>query len=144
VLSGVASAIPFCALAFAHSSPWEVYSASALSGLGLGLGFAALTNLVVDAVPTTVTGIATGMNANIRTIGGAVGSQIVASIITAGVLASGYPSGRSYGIAFGFIGAAFLLATVAAVVVPVSRQGAADPEVGGGSSRPTPAGASAS
>jgi MFS family permease len=144
VLSGVASALPFCALAFAHGSPWEIYSASALSGLGLGLGFAALTNLVVDAVPTTVTGIATGMNANIRTIGGAVGSQIVASIITAGVLASGYPSGRSYGIAFGFIGAAFLLATVAAMVVPVSRQGVAGPEVGGGSPRPTPAGASAS
>ncbi|HEY1636280.1 MAG TPA: MFS transporter [Acidimicrobiales bacterium] len=144
VLSGVASAIPFGVLAVAHGSPWEVYAASALSGLGLGLGFAALTNLVVDAVPATVTGIATGMNANIRTIGGAVGSQIVASILTAGVLASGYPSQRSYAIAFGFMAAAFLLATVAAIVVPASPQGVAGPEVGGDSSRRTRVGTSAS
>lgn len=144
VLSGVASSLPFGMLAIAHGSPWEVYAASALSGLGLGLGFAALTNLVVDAVPNTVTGIATGMNANIRTIGGAVGSQIVASILTAGVVASGYASGRSYGIAFAFIGAAFLLATVAAIVVPVSRRGVAGPEVGDDSPLHTPAGASAS
>jgi MFS family permease len=144
VLSGVASALPFGMLAVAHGSPWEVYAASALSGLGLGLGFAALTNLVVDAVPATVTGVATGMNANVRTIGGAVGSQIVASILTAGVLASGYPPGRSYGIAFGFIAAAFLFATVAAIVVPVSRQGVVGPDMGGDSPRHTQAAASAS
>jgi MFS family permease len=143
VVSGVASAVPFGVLAVAHSAPWEVYSASALSGLGLGLGFAALTNLVVDAVPATVTGVATGMNANVRTIGGAVGSQIVASILTAGVLASGYPTERSYGLAFGFMAAAFLLATVAAIVVPVSRQGLVGPEVGGDPAHRGPAGASA-
>src|SRR5207302_4120203 len=34
VVSGVASALPFVVLAVAHGSPWEVYSASALSGLG--------------------------------------------------------------------------------------------------------------
>jgi MFS family permease len=144
VLSGVASALPFGVLAVAHGSPWEVYAASALSGLGLGLGFAALTNLVVDAVPATVTGVATGMNANIRTIGGAVGSQIVASILTAGVLASGYPSERSYSIAFGFMAGAFLLATVAAILVPASRQGLAGPPANADFPRRTPAGASAS
>lgn len=134
VLSGVVSAVPFGVLALAHGSPWEVYATSAFSGLGVGLGFAALTNLVVDAVPPTVTGVATGMNANVRTIGGAVGSQVVASILTAGVLASGYPSERSFGIAFGFMAVSFVLATLAAVVVPVARR-AAEAAPPGGSRR---------
>src|SRR5437764_5085441 len=134
VVSSVASAVPFAVLAVAHGSPWLVYAASALSGLGVGLGFAALTNLVVDAVPATVTGVATGMNANVRTIGGAVGSQVVASVLTAGVLATGYPSERSFGIAFGFMAVSFVLATLAAVVVPVARR-AAEAAPPGGSRR---------
>ena len=118
--------------------------ASALSGLGVGLGFAALTNLVVDAVPATVTGVATGMNANVRTIGGAVGSQVVASVLTAGVLATGYPSERSFALAFGFMAVAFVLATAAAVVVPVARTRAGGVEVADDLAPRTTAGAGAS
>jgi MFS family permease len=144
VLAGIFSAIPFGVLALAHGSPWEVYAASALSGLGLGLGFAALTNLVVDAVPPTVTGIATGMNANVRTIGGAVGSQVVASILTVSVVAGGFPSERSFGIAFGFMAVAFVLATAAAMVVPVARHGVGPAEVAGDTPAHEPAGVGAS
>src|SRR2546421_7668966 len=144
VVSSVASAVPFAVLAVTHGSPWLVYAASALSGLGVGLGFAALTNLVVDAVPATVTGVATGMNANVRTIGGAVGSQVVASVLTAGVLATGYPSERSFALAFGFIAVAFVLATAAAVVVPVARTRAGGVEVADDLAPRTTAGAGAS
>ena len=39
-------------------------------GVGFGLVFAAMSNLIVAAVSPAQTGVASGMNANIRTIGG--------------------------------------------------------------------------
>ena len=43
-----------------------------------------MSNLIVDAVPQSQTGVASGMNANIRTVGGALGSAVLASVVTAG------------------------------------------------------------
>ena len=62
-------------LAFAHTQPWEIYLASTLLGVGLGLAFSAMSNLIVQAVPPSQTGVASGMNANIRTIGGRSGPR---------------------------------------------------------------------
>jgi sugar phosphate permease len=50
-------------------------------GVGIGLAFAALGNLIVQAVPPEQTGAATGMNTVMRTLGGALGGQIVATLI---------------------------------------------------------------
>jgi MFS family permease len=122
VASGIISAVPFGVLAVAHGSSWDFYGASALSGLGVGLAFAALTNLVVDAVPATVTGVATGMNANVRTIGGAVGSQVVATILTVGVVAGGFPSEGSFVLVFALMAAVLVLASGAAMVIPAAHQ----------------------
>ena len=41
-----------------------------------------MSNLIVVAVPSEQTGVATGMNANIRTIGGSIGAAVTASIVT--------------------------------------------------------------
>jgi MFS family permease len=137
VASGIISAVPFGVLAVAHGASWNFYAASALSGLGVGLAFAALTNLVVDAVPATVTGVATGMNANVRTIGGAVGSQVVATILTAGVVAGGYPSERSFALAFALMAAVLVLASVAATVIPPAHQRRVEAAPDGASSAAT-------
>jgi MFS family permease len=69
-------------LAFAHTHQWEIYLATAIMGVGIGPAFSAMSALVVAAVPADQTGVATGMNANIRTIGGGIGSAIMASIVT--------------------------------------------------------------
>ena len=45
------------------------------SGLGIGLAFASLANLIVQAVPQEQTGVATGMNTVMRTLGGALGAR---------------------------------------------------------------------
>ena len=54
---------------------------AALLGIGIGLAFAALGNLIVQAVPPHQTGVATGMNTVMRTLGGALGGQISATFI---------------------------------------------------------------
>ena len=76
-------------LAVAHSEPFEVYLAAALMGVGIGFAFAAMANLIVEAVRPEETGVATGMNTVMRSIGGAVGGQIGASVLAANVAADG-------------------------------------------------------
>jgi MFS family permease len=90
-------------------------------GLGFGLAFAAMSNLVVDAVPQSQTGVASGMNANIRTVGGALGSAVLASVVTAGARPDGLPVEAGYTHGFGVLVVTSALAALVAVFVPVLR-----------------------
>ncbi len=58
------------------------------------------------------------MNANVRTIGGAIGSQIVASIIAGTIVGSALPKEHGYELSFIVLGVALALAGVAAAFVP--------------------------
>jgi EmrB/QacA subfamily drug resistance transporter len=118
VAGSALSALGMLFLTVAHGSEWNFYVAMALVGLGIGFAFSAMSNLVVEAVPRDQTGVATGMNANVRTIGGAIGSQIVASIIAAGIVANALPKESGYEQSFIVLGVALVLAGVAAVFVP--------------------------
>ena len=51
IAGSMASTVAYLVLAFAHSQPWEIYLASTLLGVGLGLAFSAMSNLIVQAVP---------------------------------------------------------------------------------------------
>jgi EmrB/QacA subfamily drug resistance transporter len=126
VVGSVLSAIGMLVLAVAHGSEWNFYVAMALAGLGIGFAFSAMSNLVVEAVPPAQTGVATGMNANVRTIGGAIGSQIVSSVIVAGVVVGALPKEHGYELAFIVMAGALAVAGVAAAFVP-SRAERANP-----------------
>lgn len=118
-LGSVISALGFFVIAFAHSEKWEIYAASALLGIGFGLAFSAMSNLIVRAVPPEQTGVASGMNANIRTIGGAVGAAVMASIVTAQMEVSGlYPSESGYRNGFMVLGVVTVFAALAAHRIP--------------------------
>ncbi len=105
-------------LAFAHSEKWELYLATAVMGAGLGLVFAAMSGLIVAAVPQAQTGVASGMNANIRTIGGSVGAALMASIVTSDVLPSGLPKEAGYTNGFALLGIILVVAAGAALLIP--------------------------
>jgi MFS family permease len=103
---------------FAHEQKWELYLAGGLTGLGAGLNFACLANAVVASVPPSQTGTATGMNANIRTIGGSIGAAITTALVTAHMRSTGYPVERGYTTGFGFLAAAALVAVLASLLIP--------------------------
>jgi EmrB/QacA subfamily drug resistance transporter len=113
---------PFAVLAFAHGQRWEIYLASALLGVGLGLAFAAMSNLIVESVPANQVGVASGMNANIRTIGGSIGAAVMATIVTAGA-AGGLPKDDGYRNGFAFLMVIAVLATLACIMIPSARGG---------------------
>ncbi|MGD0241234.1 MAG: MFS transporter [Streptosporangiaceae bacterium] len=119
-------------LAFAHHQQWEIYTSSALMGVGFGLAFSAMSALIVMAVPASQTGVASGMNANIRTIGGSIGSAAMASIVTSRLAPSGLPLDSGYTTGFAVMTGALVLAAGAGLLIPavrrMRRQAAATPE----------------
>jgi predicted MFS family arabinose efflux permease len=119
-------------LAFAHDQQWQIYASNALMGVGFGLAFAAMSALIVMAVPASQTGVASGMNANIRTIGGSIGSAAMASIVTSSLAATGLPLESGYTTGFAAMTGALVLAAGAGLLIPavggVRPQSAAEPE----------------
>jgi len=70
------------------------------------------------------------MNANIRTIGGAVGAGIMASVVTSVLLPSGYPAAAGYTRGFALMAVIMAVAGVAALAIPTasSRRARVDHE----------------
>jgi EmrB/QacA subfamily drug resistance transporter len=123
VLTGaLVGGISMALLAFAHTRTWELYVATAIMGVGFGLAFAAMSSLIVSAVPPAQTGVASGMNANIRTIGGSIGAALMASVVTASPAADGLPREAGYTHGFAMLGGAMLVAAIAATLIPVGRR----------------------
>jgi len=110
--------LSFVLLVFAHSAGWHVYLASLVLGAGVGASYASMANLIVVAVRPDQTGIATGMNAVARTIGGAIGGQVAATVLASTLLASGFPSERGYTISFLISLGVLAVGTVVALAVP--------------------------
>jgi EmrB/QacA subfamily drug resistance transporter len=122
VITGSAiSVLPFAIMALAHDHIWEVSIAMLLLGVGFGLAFSAMSNIVVDAVPSSQTGVASGMNANIRTIGGSIGAAVMASVVTSDVLPSGLPRESGYTIGFAMLAVTVGFAALAGFLIPKLR-----------------------
>ncbi len=120
LLLGCTASIPgFVILAVGHSQGWQIYLSSALLGVGIGLAFSAMSAIVVKSVEPAQTGVASGMNANIRTIGGAIGSSVAASVLASGVSAAHpIPKDSGYSHVFWLLAAASVLAALAALIIP--------------------------
>lgn len=113
------------AIAFFHSEVWEVAVASAVFGMGLGMVSAAMANVIVQSVPATQTGIATGMNANLRMIGAGVGTSLMTAIVTGsatGSSATAQPTEAGYEIGFLVLAALGVLAAGIAALTRRSRR----------------------
>jgi EmrB/QacA subfamily drug resistance transporter len=121
VLGATITMLAFVLLALAHSAHWQVYLASLLLGTGVGFSFASMANLIVEAVRPDQTGVATGMNAVMRTIGGAIGGQVAASILSASLLADGMPKEQGYTLSFAIMALALAAGVVASLAVPAGK-----------------------
>ena len=99
---------------------WEICSATALLGVGIGFAFSAMANRSSSPCPSEQTGVATGMNTIMRTIGGSLGATVSAVILTSSLAADGLPKERGFTLAFAVSG---------------GRAGRCSPRRGRGSSR---------
>jgi predicted MFS family arabinose efflux permease len=117
-IGAVLITLAFVWLTAVHAHEWEFLVTGALLGAGISFAFASMANLIVDAVPQSQVGIATGINTVMRTVGGSFGSAIATAILAAGATDGGPPEQGAYTTAFAFSAAAGLLALGAALLVP--------------------------
>jgi EmrB/QacA subfamily drug resistance transporter len=115
-------------LAAQHGSVTTIVIYSMIVFGGMGLAMAAMPTLIVDAVPPSMTGQATGVNALIRSLGSSIGSQVAATLlagsITAGTL---LPADSAFTDAFAIGAVAALVAGGAALLIPRARADRAQP-----------------
>jgi EmrB/QacA subfamily drug resistance transporter len=105
-----------------RSRHWEIFVAAGLLGIGIGLSFSAMANLIVQNVRQDQTGVATGMNNVTRTLGGAFGGQLAATLLANELAASGLP--KSIGYTLSFLMCLIAMAAALAVALVVPRRGA--------------------
>jgi MFS family permease len=124
IMGGICATLGYGLLAVSHEVHWHVYLAMAIVGIGMGLGFAALPNLILKVVPPEQTGAATGINTIMRVLGGALGIQICATFVAQHVAhPGGPPLSSGFAISFWFCAAALAGASIAAATVPRGASG---------------------
>jgi EmrB/QacA subfamily drug resistance transporter len=124
LITGTAiAALAFAFAAIAHAHPYDMLITSTLLGIGIGLAFSALGNLIVQAVPPTQTGVASGMNTVMRTLGGALGGQLSATFIVNNV-AHGLPTVAGFTDTYWMATAFLIVCVLAGALVPGVRSAA--------------------
>ena len=110
-------------LAVAHTEAWHIILAIGILGVGVGLVYAMLAKLIVDAVAPSVTGVAMGMNTVMRTVGGTIGGQLSAAFLTSFTVAgTTLPAEHAFTLTFLLAGIVALVGLAAIFPIP-RRQG---------------------
>jgi EmrB/QacA subfamily drug resistance transporter len=136
------TALGLALMGFDHGSALAVIVWNVVTSIGIGLAFAAMPNLIVDAVPLEQTGEATGFNSVVRAIGSSLGSQVTAAVLTGtAVAATRLPTDGGYTGAFLLSAGVALLAAFAALAIPRTSHGhlSVAGEVGAAGPLPDPA-----
>ncbi|MFB4315709.1 MFS transporter [Actinomadura sp. 21ATH] len=111
-------------VALQHDHMWQLYAGGVARGVGLGLAYAAVANLVVHSVEVSRTGVATGVNTLIRNAGNSVGAQASAVLVAVAATAEG-----GYTLGFAVSAAAMVAVMALALIAPGRRRGARRPPV---------------
>jgi EmrB/QacA subfamily drug resistance transporter len=118
MFGSIAMTLAFLSITVEHSHQWAIYAGSGWMGIGVGFAYAGMANLIIEAVPQSATGAASGINTIMRTIGGTLGGQIAASLIAARVQPNGLPEEVGFTATFAMFTVAGVLAVVATAAIP--------------------------
>jgi len=125
LVAGAAISAVACGwLTLTSRHPYDMLISSTLLGVGIGLAFSALGNLIVQAVPPSQTGVASGMNTVLRTLGGALGGQIAATFV-ATTMVRGLPALTGFTATFAMAALFLTGCVVAGLLIPAPAQAVA-------------------
>jgi EmrB/QacA subfamily drug resistance transporter len=119
-------ALGFVSLASGGDSVWKFAITLGVVGVGFSLAFTSMSNMVVAAAPRSQTSVASGMNVNLRNIGGALGTAVMAMLVSSGVSPDALPKESNYSSGFLMLAALLLIGTT--VVAVFARSGRTGPE----------------
>ena len=99
-LGALVTTVGLTLMAVAHGTQGAMVAWNIVMSIGIGLAFAAMPNLILEAVPPEETGQATGVNTLVRSVGASLGSQVTAAVLAGSVTAAGIPTDQGYTDAF--------------------------------------------
>ncbi|MFC3952675.1 MFS transporter [Aeromicrobium fastidiosum] len=117
-IGAAANVLAFSGVALLHDESWHISALMVLQGIGIGCVVSSLAGVVLASVPRHQTGVASGMNANIRLIGGSIGTAMMGGVITARTGAGGFPLEAGYRDGFLVLAAVAVVAVGVALLIP--------------------------
>lgn len=108
--------------AISHGELWQILVSGILTGAGIGLALAAISNAIVESVPAAHTGEAIGVNTIARTIGSSIGTAVIAAVISSNSSPQGLPIDDSFTAGFWVCAGVSLLAIIATLLAPSRRK----------------------
>jgi MFS family permease len=115
--------------AFLMHAPWELLVASSITSAGVGIGYAAMPTLILEAVPMREAASAVGINALMRSVGTTVAAAVMAMLLTGSTTTFAglqIPTESAFRLCF-LVGAfAAFLGVVIAATIPLSRRAGND------------------
>src|SRR6201999_4024968 len=77
---------------FLMNAPWQLLVACCVASAGVGIGYAAMPTLILDAVPAQEAASAVGVNALMRSVGTTLAAAIMATVLTSSTtVIGGFP-----------------------------------------------------
>ncbi|WP_309070641.1 MFS transporter [Arthrobacter sp.] len=120
VVGALIIAVSYLAAVSLDLTMWWVLVINTVIGIGIGLGYAAMPTLIMQAVPVHETGAANGLNTLMRALGTSVASAVVAAVLASSAVQAGdvsLPSEAGFRLALLFgLGAAVLCAVLASLI----------------------------
>ncbi|MBZ5739193.1 MFS transporter [Nocardioides mangrovi] len=110
---------------FLMSAPWQILLAAIVCSAGVGIGYAAMPTLIMDAVPMAEAGSAVGINALMRSLGTTSASAVMAALLTSQTTDLGgmaIPSESAFHLCFLVAAVAAFVGAALALTIPASRR----------------------
>jgi EmrB/QacA subfamily drug resistance transporter len=117
-------AVSYAAALLFHTEFWQILLVNILLGVGIGLGYAAMPALIMQAVPVHETGAANGLNALMRSLGTSVASAVVGAVLAQSIVTTNGvtgPSEQGFLLALALGLAAAVLCLVLAAFIPRAK-----------------------
>ena len=70
-------------------APWQLLIASCIAAAGVGIGYAAMPTLILDAAPAREAASAVGLNALMRSVGTTLAAAVMATMLTSSTVSLG-------------------------------------------------------
>ena len=102
-------------------APWQLLVAACVASAGVGIGYAAMPTLILDAVPAHEAASAVGLNALMRSVGTTLAAAAMGTILTSNTTPFGdvvVPSAGAFQACFAVGAAAALLGALITLLVP--------------------------
>ena len=133
-IGGVVLAAGYLTALFLTGAPWTLTLAICISSAGIGIGYAAMPNLIMANVPRHEASSSVGVNTLMRSMGSTVAGAVMAIVLTSQTTSFGpeggsVPAHSAFLTCFAIGAAAALVAVVLTLLIPrAPRGGAADGE----------------